>query len=346
MIPSSDLQVEDGVMRLPEQVPHRLLGYPSLPVTLPENLLCFCRRTEAELNSPRQGRALHHRHVLIAALRTAATVCVDDRAFRLNSGEGLLVLPFQFHHYLHAERNAICWLFITFDLEDDELLQKLRFRPFALTPEIKTQLGEIVQAFREAPEGERSRLHLALLLAGLKQLATRAVAGPRDPRRIQVGDASQTSSCIAVATRLEPKRSRVFSESARVTCALVFAFPAAKASAGICADYASRKPAGSCASVLNASLRSPNFAASARSIVSVTRFEPPLACPLCPIDEGKRIRNRLGRGKKNRGGQGPREADDVHGHASSFPPFLILLIVLVFLRPTIREKENEERERL
>jgi len=180
MTPSPD-QLLVAMARLPRPAPHHLLGHPSLPVALPENLLCFCRRTEAELNQPRQGRALHHRHVLIVALSTAVTVCVDDRALRLSPGEGLLVLPFQFHHYLHAERSTICWLFITFDLEEDASLQKLRFRPFTLTSEVRAHLASIVRAFRDSPEGELARLHLALLLAHLKQLAPKPLRATLSP---------------------------------------------------------------------------------------------------------------------------------------------------------------------
>src|SRR3954462_15575113 len=104
---------------------------------LPDNIVCFQRRTVSELNRPGRGRALHHRCVLILALRTAVTVCVDDRAIRLRAGQGLLVLPFQFHHYIQPEREAICWCFVTFDLTAAERLETLRFRPFRLTPAVR-----------------------------------------------------------------------------------------------------------------------------------------------------------------------------------------------------------------
>jgi hypothetical protein len=74
-----------------------LHGKRAAPLALPDNIICFCRRSATDLNRPQRGRALHHRFVLIFALETAVTVAVDDRAIRLNPDEGLLVLPFQFH---------------------------------------------------------------------------------------------------------------------------------------------------------------------------------------------------------------------------------------------------------
>src|SRR4051812_40727109 len=147
---------------------HQVMGRRSGVVELPDNIVCFQRRTVSELNRPGRGRALHHRCVLIMALRTAATVCVDDRAVRLHAGEGLLVLPFQFHHYNEPERESICWGFVTFDLTDAERLEPLRFRPFALTPPVRAMAADLVAAYQE--EGSDSHfpaLLLALLLARL-----------------------------------------------------------------------------------------------------------------------------------------------------------------------------------
>jgi AraC-like DNA-binding protein len=153
--------LETLVQQLPQSI-HQVLGRRSGVIELPDNIVCFQRRSAAELNRPGRGRALHHRCVLIMALRTAVTVCVDDRAIRLHAGEGLLVLPFQFHHYMEAERAAICWCFVTFDLTHAERLEALRFRPFALTPPVRAMTTELLAAYTE--EGSESHL-LALLLA-------------------------------------------------------------------------------------------------------------------------------------------------------------------------------------
>jgi AraC-like DNA-binding protein len=157
------------VARLPQPL-HQLFGRPPAPVVLPGNIVCFQRTRASELNKPRQGRALHHRFVLIFALRGSATVCVDDRSLRLKAGEGLLVFPFQFHHYTKAEREAISWLFVTFELADPEPLAALRYRAFAVPPRVRTLAAQLVQAYETERRDELPVLLLALLLARLRRL--------------------------------------------------------------------------------------------------------------------------------------------------------------------------------
>ena len=107
--------------------------------------------------------------MLILALKTAVTVCVDDKAIRLNGGEGLLVLPFQFHDYIHSAQEELSWLFVTFELIDVEPLQPLRFRPFVITPVIRQLAAELVEAYLSPGEADLTTLLLTLLLARIRQ---------------------------------------------------------------------------------------------------------------------------------------------------------------------------------
>src|SRR6185436_12421703 len=134
-------------------------------LTVPENIACFQRSVACEMNLPSHGRTLHHRFVLMAALRTAVTVCVDDRDITLNPGEGLLILPFQFHHYLKPPHDGILWLFVTFEYADSAELESLRFRPFLLTPEIRRLFTELLVAYANKGDPKSTVLLLALLLA-------------------------------------------------------------------------------------------------------------------------------------------------------------------------------------
>ena len=157
--------LESWVARLP-QATHQVLGRRTGVLELPDNIVCFQRCSASELNKPSRGRALHHRCVLIFALRTAVTVRLDDRALRVQPGEGLLVLPFQFHHYVEPEAEDLCWVFVTFDLGDVERLEALRFSPFKLTPKVKTLATELVAAYlQEGSASDLPALLLALLLA-------------------------------------------------------------------------------------------------------------------------------------------------------------------------------------
>lgn len=157
------------VSKLP-QPNFQLLGRRPAPLPLPANIVCFQRQKADELNKPRRGRALHHRFVLICALRTAVTVCVDDRNLRLKAGEALLVFPFQFHHYTNPQRDDLSWLFVTFELSDVEPLAALRYRPFTLTPALRTLVAELVEAYETERTEELPVILLALLLARLRRI--------------------------------------------------------------------------------------------------------------------------------------------------------------------------------
>ena len=146
-----------------------LHGQHAATLVLPDNLVCFCRRSATDLNRPQRGRALHHRHVLILVLETPVTVCVDDRAIRLSSGEGLLVLPFQFHDYIQPAQEKLTWLFVTFELADGRAFEPLRFRPFVMTPVVRQLAGELVRTYLAIGEAELTTLLLALLLARIRQ---------------------------------------------------------------------------------------------------------------------------------------------------------------------------------
>jgi len=146
-----------------------LHGKRAAPLALPDNIICFCRRSATDLNRPQRGRALHHRFVLILALETGVTVAVDDRAIRLNADEGLLVLPFQFHDYIQPEREDLRWLFITFDMIDAVPLQALRFRPFVVTQVVRQTCAELVEAYLTRGEGDLTSLLLSVLLQRIRQ---------------------------------------------------------------------------------------------------------------------------------------------------------------------------------
>ena len=168
------------VARLPQPL-HPLVGHPPATLVLPSNIVCFQRTAATGLNKPRRGRALHHRYVLMCALRTAATVCVDDRTIRLRAGEGLLVFPFQFHHYADPAREALSWLFVTFELADGTALASLRYRPFALAPPLRSLVADMVEAYETERTDDLPVLLLGLLLARLRRIKGPALAAPAPP---------------------------------------------------------------------------------------------------------------------------------------------------------------------
>ncbi len=139
------------------------------PLPLPDKVFCFFRRFASELNTPKQGRALHHRYVLILALQTAVTVSVDQRVIRLNPGQGLLIFPFQFHHYLHPEREDLRWLFVTFDMLDGTAIQSLRLRPFAINQPVMQTAVDLLNAYLTPDETDVAALQLSVLLTRISR---------------------------------------------------------------------------------------------------------------------------------------------------------------------------------
>ena len=163
-----NLPLEDLVRLLPLPL-HPLEGPHATELALPDSIVCFYHHSASDMNRPADGRALHHRYVLILALETSVTVCVDDQALRLNEGEGLLVLPFQFHNYIQPAKEKITWLFVTFEMVDGRSLESLRFRTFALSPVIRQLVRDLVLAYMAPNDTDLTIIVFALLLARIKQ---------------------------------------------------------------------------------------------------------------------------------------------------------------------------------
>lgn len=82
------------------------------------NALVFMREDRVSLQQMHFSNRSHNRHVLILVLQTPGSVTVDGIETPLGPGQGLLVLPYQFHHYLNIENERLRWLFITFELDE------------------------------------------------------------------------------------------------------------------------------------------------------------------------------------------------------------------------------------
>jgi AraC-like DNA-binding protein len=159
---------------------------------LPENIICFQRRSGTELNRPHTGRAMHHRHVLIVPLRGKAVVCADDRELPLAPGKGLVVLPYQYHHYTHADK-ALHWLFITFEYAQGVTMEPLRNVVFNVGTELAGELDTLLRAQRNLADEGLPELRLALLLSQLTPPPARTAPAARagSTLNLQVNHAAQ-----------------------------------------------------------------------------------------------------------------------------------------------------------
>ncbi len=147
------------------------LGVDPLPSRLPTSVLQFLRRDASHMD-PAHGPAVHHRFVLLANMETSGYVILDGSTIPIHPGEGLLIFPFQSHHYarLSRERNA-SWLFTTFEYEDPKELDPLRDTSFQYEEADISRLVRLTSSLMEHWEGRRSGrsapFELALLLSAL-----------------------------------------------------------------------------------------------------------------------------------------------------------------------------------
>lgn len=170
------------------------------PPPLPENIICFQRRLGADLNRPRQGRAMHHRHVLITPLRGRAVVCAGDNEHVLTPGRGLVVLPYQYHHYQDYDRR-LHWLFVTFEYAPGVVLEPLRDAIFSVQEDLALQLEGVLQAHRDPLRHGPPELRLALILSRLTPTPEGPAAAARVDWEPLVDHAAQTRRPAAATIR-------------------------------------------------------------------------------------------------------------------------------------------------
>lgn len=154
--------LEKAVAGLPEPRSY-FKGLASGNFELPNNLVLFQRSQSSML---RQEQHHHSRFVLIVNLRTEGVVVLDNRSLVLKPGEALVVFPHQFHHFLSPHAEAIRWLFITFELNQPDLVGSLRNRTNPLPESSFLYLSRLIGLFLERPAFGKE-IGAASLLTGL-----------------------------------------------------------------------------------------------------------------------------------------------------------------------------------
>ena len=145
---------------------------------------------------------MHHRHVMIVPLKGKAVVCADDVELPLGPGHGLVVLPYQYHHYIKADRK-LHWLFITFEYAQGVVMEPLRKVVFPVGAELAAQLEGLLRAHRDLADEGMPELRLALLLSELTPPPDRALAAtmPGSVLAQQVNHAVQKKRPLAPSIR-------------------------------------------------------------------------------------------------------------------------------------------------
>jgi AraC-like DNA-binding protein len=134
------------------------------------NALVFLRTSRRTLQQRNFSDRVHHRHVLMLTLQTAGRVSLDGSIYSLEPGRALLVLPYQFHHYIDLADEQLRWLFITFELDEGAaLVAEAGQRVLHPTDDDLALWRSCVALWRD----RQQPAHAAELLAVLDQLLTR-----------------------------------------------------------------------------------------------------------------------------------------------------------------------------
>jgi AraC-like DNA-binding protein len=131
-----------------------------------DNLIVFRRTKSNRINKDAWKSDLHHRYVFIAVLDGHCRISVDGASHVLSAGEGVVVFPYQLHHYELRGGEERSWLCFSFDCGSSHWLQHLKNRSFALASEQWRSLEEVLGLWLEGEEDTSVRLLLqaALLL--------------------------------------------------------------------------------------------------------------------------------------------------------------------------------------
>ncbi len=162
--------LETVAKRLPE--PQNLfVGVDSILKNIPANVLQFHRHDDRYMLTDKP--AYHHRFVLISCIHEPGCIILDGEIFKLEQGQGILIFPYQSHHYTRFKHPArISWLFTTFEYKKPEELEDLRNTPFTYEAKDLLKLAQVTTSYIEwfksrKNTGSETPLELSILLCRL-----------------------------------------------------------------------------------------------------------------------------------------------------------------------------------
>ena len=158
---------------------------------VPNNILMFRRTTGADLRRAAFELRPHHRFVLIFNLATVGVVRIDSAETKLRPGEGLLILPYQFHVFSKTQREEILWLVVTFECDRPAPLEQFRGKVFRFGTSIRRRLVSLLELYGSDDEESANQILayeasclLAQLLALVREAKASAVTVDRRSRQL------------------------------------------------------------------------------------------------------------------------------------------------------------------
>jgi AraC-like DNA-binding protein len=174
---------------------HAGLEFDQRPVS--RSVLLFLRKSRRTLQQKHIANRMHHRYVLVNVIETGGMISLDGSTLRIDPGESLLILPYQFHHFLETDSEDIRWMFTTFELEQGgTLLRSLKHRVSHLVPEEVKLLSELVSAWQADTESGRRAVLGRLDLLLLSYLSTSGFTGRVVPSQCESSWASQVEALV------------------------------------------------------------------------------------------------------------------------------------------------------
>lgn len=135
---------------------------------IPRQVLQFLRKRQLDPEDE-----VHSRFVLISVLSQSGSIILDGNLLNLEKGQGILILPYQSHHYTKfAYPQKVRWLFTTFEHNDIDAFEPLHNAPFTYDKTDLNRLNRFCELYgRWINHGEEAGLEapleLGLLLSQL-----------------------------------------------------------------------------------------------------------------------------------------------------------------------------------
>jgi AraC-like DNA-binding protein len=179
-------QVDDDLLEMLRGMPEPMeyfAGRDGWFAEPPRNVLVFARKSPVAAMDG--GLHVHPRFVFCWCVEGGGSIMVDGALLSLEVGQGLLLFPFQQHHFSSFCGKGFLWAFISFELENVDILEPLRLRLVGLGEGAHDKLKHLVRSFHASHETECISAWLMLLLGDLvKQAGARGRAqtsGAGDP---------------------------------------------------------------------------------------------------------------------------------------------------------------------
>ena len=154
--------LERGFSQLPQPKDYfRGYGFTEFPT--PENILLFYRGGIFDPRTLHSDYNQHHRYVVMFNFADALQVILDESIIRIAEGEGLLILPYQYHRFINEGQKNLSLAVLTFSMADTVYFENCRNIAFRWDGGMEKTLRSVLRDYRRGTE-ENLPYRTALLL--------------------------------------------------------------------------------------------------------------------------------------------------------------------------------------